>query len=200
MTGIYRGDSSDSRCHCSADPGADDFTYRRLYVALVDDWGLQRRHDSRFHCGVPAETVCIVSRPLRSKSLFTVKLGTIFIYTVLTFPDGLSPLSTHHNMAEIPSIPSVAPDAPKTSASVPLLTAAALRCLPSAPLRHSPLRHALSHSAPASVIETMTQFDEGDEPQHASDAGLFSKYILPSSFSVLPVYVWPSGQGFSHLL
>jgi hypothetical protein len=160
-----------------------------LTVVVIATFALES-----FHCGISAETVCIVNRSLRSESLFTVKLATIFIYTVLTFDDDPFPHSTHHNMAEIPSIPIVASDAPETSESIPLLTAATLRCLPSAPLRHSPLRQVLSRSAPASIIETATPFDEGDEPQNASDAGLFSKYIPPRRFQSCLYILSPSGN------
>jgi len=43
MTGLYKGDGSDGRCHCSSDSGADVSKYRRLHVSLIDDWDLQRR-------------------------------------------------------------------------------------------------------------------------------------------------------------
>lgn len=82
-------------------------------------------------------------------------------------------------MAEIPSIPGAAPNAPKMKPVVPVLTVAAVSRLSTAPLRPSPLRE-MSRSAPTSVIETMAQSDEGEEPKAASDAGIRSKYPVLS--------------------
>ncbi len=85
-------------------------------------------------------------------------------------------------MAETPSIPGVAPNAPKMKPAVPVLTVAAVNRLSTSLRRPSPLRE-MSHSAPASVIEKMTLSDEGEEPKAASDAGKRSKYPV-FSFSV----------------
>jgi hypothetical protein len=104
-------------------------------------------------------------------------------------------------MAETPSIPSGAPNAPKTTAFAPVLTAAALRRIPSAPLRPSPLRE-MSHSAPASVIERMTQSDGAGEPITASDAGLLSVYIYflaLFSFACSPLAILATQDVLGHM-
>jgi hypothetical protein len=69
MTGVYRGDA--------------------MTTPIIAVFAL-----GSFHCGVRAETVCIVTRPLPSESLFTVKLAAIFIYTVLTF--ATNPFPSQH--------------------------------------------------------------------------------------------------------
>lgn len=122
----------------------------------------------RLYCG-PA----VVGRLLWPTSLCLVKLTT---HLFSPSPTALhhSYFISHNNMAESPSIPGAAPNAPKMKPVVPVLTVAAVSRLSNAPLRPSPLRE-MSRSAPTSVIETMTQSDEGEEPKAASDAGIQSK-------------------------
>ncbi len=130
----------------------------------------------RWYCG---------SATLWPTSLFLVKLTTD-LFSSSSTPRRPSCFFSHNNMAGSPSIPGVAPNAPKMKPAVPVLTVAAVNRLPTSLLRPSPLRE-VSHSAPTSVIEKMTQSDEGEEPKAASDAGRRSKYPV-SSFSVSTGY------------